>query len=44
MSALSASLSEKMTVEELGQWLVENGFSEDICQCFEHKLADFKLM
>ena len=41
MSALSASLSEKMIVEELGQWLVENGFSEDIRQCFERKLAGF---
>lgn len=36
---LSASLSENMTVEELGQWLVQNGFSEDIRQCFERKLA-----
>ena len=41
MSAFSAPLSEKMTIEELGQWLVENGFSEDIRQCFERKLAGF---
>lgn len=39
MSALSASLSESMTVQELGQWLVENGFSDDIRHCFERKLA-----
>ena len=38
MSALSASLSENIIVVELGQWLVDNGFSEDTCQCFESNL------
>lgn len=35
MSTLSVSLSDSMTVVELGQWLVDNGFSEDIRQRFE---------
>ena len=39
MSALSASLSENMTVKELGSWLIDNGFSENIRQRFEGKLA-----
>ena len=35
MSMLTASLSKGLTVEELGQWLLDNGFLEDVRQCFE---------
>ena len=30
-----ATLRENMTVDEVGEWLIENGFSEEIHQNFE---------